>query len=106
MDELDQATFMFRTHFDLVMPPDLYQAAKRYRVMRNTRDPRMQTLVDAVARDYSEYWKLERTVYAGRHASVADKLKALVVRMRQDAANAIQYLRQNEHRITVDDPFE
>lgn len=106
LDNLGSATFMFRTHFDLVMPPDLYQDAKRYRRMSNTRNPDMQAHVDAVAQDYLQYWRLEREVYAGRHARVAGDLRELTAKMERDARAAIAYLEANEHRITPDRPYE
>ena len=106
LEALGRATFMFRTHFDLVVPPDLYEAAKRYRRMTNTRSPDMQAHVDAVARDYQQYWRLERQVYAGHHARVAGELRALIGQMERDAGTAIEYLRANEHMITPDRPYE
>ncbi|MBQ9502937.1 MAG: hypothetical protein IJU70_12325 [Lentisphaeria bacterium] len=101
---LSDACFMFLTHFDLVVPPEIRKATKRYEQYRNTADPEMQKLVDDVADCWIEYWQIEQLIVTGKlkDRSAAEKL---IAKAHACASAATAYLKANAHKIEVDDPY-
>ena len=101
---LSDVCFMFLTHFDLVVPPEIRKATKRYAQYRNTADPEMQKLVDDVAACWIEYWQIEHLIVAGK---LEDRSRAekFIARAHACAAAATAYLKANVHKIHVDDPY-
>ena len=101
---LSDVCFMFLTHFDLVVPPEIRKATKRYELYRNTADPKMQKLVDDVAACWIEYWQIEHLIVSGK---LEDRSRAekFIARAHACAAAATAYLKANAHKIEVDDPY-
>ena len=104
---LSGVSFMFLTHFDLVIPPHLRENTPPYAKWNNTNDPKMQKHVDHVADCWTEYWQLEQAILRGALAHPGKRAeiekfagKALIV-----SKAAEKYLKANAHKIAVDDPF-
>ena len=104
--QLDEIDFMFLTHLDLVMPPELREKAPRHRTYKNTTDPKMQELVDAIAQDFFDYWKLDREIREGRFEQIQNQVEQLIGRIPGNVKAASDYLKANEHKIKVDNPYK
>jgi len=102
----DTISFLFSSHFDLLMSPELEKEAPRFRVYKNSKDPTIQKLVDAVAQDISTYWRLEREIREGKYAKVRKEVEELIARIPVNVKNASDYLYANAHTIKVDDPYQ
>ncbi|MCK5738362.1 hypothetical protein KAH55_04240 [bacterium] len=104
--ELDKLDFMLRTHFDLIMPPTLEKKAPRYRIYKNTQNPEVQKLVDAIAKDFFDFWKLDREIRQGDFAEKRTQIEQLIKRIPQDIKAMSDYLKANEHKIKVENPYK
>ncbi|OQA79650.1 MAG: hypothetical protein BWY31_04211 [Lentisphaerae bacterium ADurb.Bin242] len=102
---LSDVSFLFLTHFDLVIPPHLRAKTARYAKWNNTDDPKMQKLVDDVADCWTEYWQIENQIVNGKLSSERTKADLLMKKAFAASKAATEYLKANAHKIVVDDPY-
>ncbi len=102
---LSDVSFLFLTHFDLVVPPHLRDKTARYAKWNNTDDPEMQKRVDDVAECWAEYWRIENQIVHGKLSSVRAQADSLMKKAFSASKAATEYLKANEHKIVVDDPY-
>jgi hypothetical protein len=105
-EELNNLQFLFMTHIDLVVPPDIRKATKNYEKFNNTADPAMQKHADTIAADCAEHARLDRELRHGAHARISQEMKTLAAKIRGDRKSAEEYIKSNESKIIPDTPFD
>jgi len=81
---LSAAATSFREHFPRFVPLSVYASTANFKRFNNTEDPAAQALVDAVAQDFVDYWRLEREIWEGRCAAAAPAVRALAAKVERD----------------------
>ena len=85
---LSETAWLFRRRFGIVAPPKVRAATGKNRRYRNTEDPAVQAAVDAVAEDFTAYWRLERELWEGRRKNALKDATALHEKVEADARRA------------------
>ena len=102
---LSKVTFEFVRHQDLVIPPELRKKAPRYKRWKNTADPVMQKLVDSIADDFRNYWRIDAAIEEGKWQLNAAEAEKLINKISADTKAALDHLKANSHKIKVDNPY-
>ena len=92
-------------HQDLVIPPELRKKAPRYKRWKNTADPVMQKLVDPIADDFRNYWRIDAAIEEGKWQLNAAEAEKLINKISADTKAALDHLKANSHKIKVDNPY-
>ena len=103
--KLSKVTFEFVRHQDLVIPPELRKKTPRYKRWKNTADPVMQKLVDAIADDFRNYWRIDAAIEEGKWQANASEAEKLIKKISSDTKAALDYLKSNSSKIRVDNPY-
>ncbi|MFA5646535.1 MAG: carbohydrate binding domain-containing protein [Candidatus Ratteibacteria bacterium] len=102
---LDEITFLFTTHFDLVVPPEIVAKTPRHRDYKNTNDVKMQGYVDNIVQDFTDFWRLDQQIREGGFEKVRTQIDELLAKIPVHVKEATDYLNANAHKITIDNPY-
>lgn len=89
---LSRAAAQFRDHFERFVPLAVYVRTERSARFNNLEQPQAQSLVDAVAADFVDFWRLEREIWDGRCATAAPQVKELTARVQRHAESVDEFL--------------
>ncbi|MCE5240662.1 hypothetical protein LLH23_19550 [bacterium] len=90
---LSEVADVYRANFDVLVPPDLVKQSPRSQPFANTRDAKLQQLVDDTAEAFCQRLLLEDRVVAGEAAAVAAPAAELLAQAQRLHAEAIPYVR-------------